>query len=436
MFKIGGAGYSFGGSAGTITGVTAGTGLSGGGTSGSVTIANAGVLSLVAGTGISVSASTGNITVTNTVSAFAAAGSGSELQARSSGTSVKALTGSATSGANLALAGSLETASNTLDDGSGAAFIAGALTALSLAFSGTGNKSLSMPATDTAGDMSITGRAAATVAGGSVSVTGGTGGTGAFTTGTGGNANLSGGVSGTGSSYGGGGDANVTGGTTAPANSSTNAGNANVTGGSTTGNSQNAGHAVISGGNVSSGGTSTAGNVILRPGTGNGTVGSVQLCTATTHKMAAYGATPIVQPSGDVATALGNLGWINSPTVKVIATASGVLTSQTTAQNICTYTTPASDGSYLLSGYVTITAVAVDILNLQVTYTDETNTSRTQTFFPQGLTSASLAATGAYFFPSSMIRVKASATITLKVVFATGTGSVTYDAGGSIQFIF
>lgn len=47
--------------------------------------------------------------------------------------------------------------------------------------------------------------------------------------------------------------------------------------------------------------------------TANGT----KIGTAANQKLSFYGATPIAQPSGDILTALGNLGLVNNPTVSV-----------------------------------------------------------------------------------------------------------------------
>lgn len=105
----------------------------------------------------------------------------------------------------------------------------------------------------------------------------------------------------------------------------------------------------------------------------------------------------------------------------------------TTAQTITSYPTPAVDGTYRIGGNVTITAIATDVAQLQVVYTDETNTSRTVLFYPLGLTSAALSATGAYTFPDTQIRVKASTTITVSVALTTSLGSITYNAGATIQ---
>lgn len=105
--------------------------------------------------------------------------------------------------------------------------------------------------------------------------------------------------------------------------------------------------------------------------------------------------------------------------------------AQTTAQTVTTVT-PSVAGTFQLSGWVSITAVATDVLQLQTTYTDENANAQTQTFFPQGLTSANLASTGAFTFPSMTIRSQAGSAITLKVVLTVGAGSAAYDAGGSI----
>ena len=107
------------------------------------------------------------------------------------------------------------------------------------------------------------------------------------------------------------------------------------------------------------------------------------------------------------------------------------LTAQTAAVNVASYT-PTNDGTFRIGGYVTITAVSLDVIQLQVTWTDETNTSRTQIFYPLGSTTPGLSVTGANGFPTVDIRVKASTAITVATVLTTGTGSITYDAGASI----
>lgn len=95
--------------------------------------------------------------------------------------------------------------------------------------------------------------------------------------------------------------------------------------------------------------------------------------------------------------------------------------------------TPGTAGTFRVGGYVTITAVSLDVLQLQLTWTDETSTSRTLVMLPVG--GATLTTTGAFSFPCVDIRVKISTAISLAVVLTTGTGSVAYDAGGSIMEI-
>lgn len=109
------------------------------------------------------------------------------------------------------------------------------------------------------------------------------------------------------------------------------------------------------------------------------------------------------------------------------------LTGQTTAvSSIAAIASTPSDETYQVSGYVTITAVTLDVIQLQVTYVDETSTTRTQVFFPQGVTSANLATTGAFTFPTMNIRAKMGTTVTVKTVLTTGTGSISYDVGATI----
>jgi hypothetical protein len=110
--------------------------------------------------------------------------------------------------------------------------------------------------------------------------------------------------------------------------------------------------------------------------------------------------------------------------------ASANITGQTTAQTVVTFT-PAALGMFRVGGYVTITAISLDVLQLQLLWTDETNTARTLVMLPIG--GGTLTTTGAFSFPAVDIRVKASTAITLQVALTTGSGSVTYDAGGSIQ---
>ncbi len=112
--------------------------------------------------------------------------------------------------------------------------------------------------------------------------------------------------------------------------------------------------------------------------------------------------------------------------------ASADLTAQTAAvASVCSHT-PASDGTFRINAYLTITAVSVDVIQVQVDFTDETSTARNVIFTTTGGVS-SLSTTGAFVFPAFDIRAQASAAITIKTVLTTSIGSISYDIGGTIQ---
>lgn len=86
--------------------------------------------------------------------------------------------------------------------------------------------------------------------------------------------------------------------------------------------------------------------------------------------------------------------------------------------------------TYLIGGYLVITAINAATLKLQATYTDENNNSQTKDFFVEGVTAA-VSTTGNYPLPAMCIRVKPNTTITMLATFA-GV-SITFDAGAFIQ---
>jgi hypothetical protein len=113
--------------------------------------------------------------------------------------------------------------------------------------------------------------------------------------------------------------------------------------------------------------------------------------------------------------------------------ASNNLAGQTAANNsIIVYNTPAADHTFQINAYCTITALVTDVLICNVTYTDESNTARTYTFFPQGTSTGNMTSTGTYAFSTIAPRCKASTTITLTTSLVTGTGSITYNVGGTV----
>jgi hypothetical protein len=108
------------------------------------------------------------------------------------------------------------------------------------------------------------------------------------------------------------------------------------------------------------------------------------------------------------------------------------------AGTIVSYAVPGSgsNNNFEIAAYINIVAIVTDIIQVQVTFTGEDNASHTLTFFPQGLTSASISTTGYVPFPPMFISVKQGTTITVSSVFTLGTGSVTFDAGAIITKMY
>lgn len=120
-----------------------------------------------------------------------------------------------------------------------------------------------------------------------------------------------------------------------------------------------------------------------------------------------------------------------------IPKATADLTAQTTATTVTSFAVPGSGSfnTFRVGGYLTVTAVSLDVIQLQVAYTDETSTSRTQSFFVQGATTG-ISATGANGYSPIDIRAKQGTTITVSTILTTGTGSISYDAGASITQLY
>jgi hypothetical protein len=114
------------------------------------------------------------------------------------------------------------------------------------------------------------------------------------------------------------------------------------------------------------------------------------------------------------------------------------LTAQSAAiGTVTSYAVPGSGSfnTFRVGGYITVTAVTLSpLIQLQVTYTDETSTSRTQSFFVQGATTG-ISVTGANGYSPIDIRVKQGTTITMSTTVG-GTGTETYDVGASITQLY
>lgn len=121
----------------------------------------------------------------------------------------------------------------------------------------------------------------------------------------------------------------------------------------------------------------------------------------------------------------------------VSVTKSGRSLAQTGAvASVAAYTVGAADGSFLVSSNANITTFVAGTFNVQVAYTDETNTARTLTLNFSSLTGTlgvALAATGPFEGIPAHIRCKASTSITVKTA---GTfTSLTYNVEGYIAQI-
>jgi len=119
----------------------------------------------------------------------------------------------------------------------------------------------------------------------------------------------------------------------------------------------------------------------------------------------------------------------------VVSISDGRQTAQTAAiASLLAFTVGASDGLFRIQGNVNITAFVAGTFNMTVTYTDETNTSRTLTLNFSSLAGTlgiALAAAGPFEGIPSVIRVKASTAIT---VATSGTfTSLTYNAEAMLE---
>lgn len=137
-----------------------------------------------------------------------------------------------------------------------------------------------------------------------------------------------------------------------------------------------------------------------------------------------YGGTLYSNPFG--ATSVG---------VPVIQ-ATGRATAQTAAvASVATYT-PAADGSFEVGGNVVVTTYASGSFNEQVTWTDESNTSRTVNLLSSYATNVfavNIASQNYYAMATIAIRAKAGTAIT---VLTSGTfTSLTYNVEGFIRQI-
>lgn len=130
----------------------------------------------------------------------------------------------------------------------------------------------------------------------------------------------------------------------------------------------------------------------------------------------AYGLGNIVSSAGGAITS-SQAGFIQ---------ASADLTAQTAAGNITTFTVGAATATFNISTYINVTAVSVDVIQGQVTYTDENNTAQT-------ISLSNLSAIGNSTYNPVTIRAKNGTVITVKTNLTTGAGSIQFDCGARVM---
>lgn len=155
--------------------------------------------------------------------------------------------------------------------------------------------------------------------------------------------------------------------------------------------------------------------------------GSVALATSPVLTTPNIGAA-----TGTSLATTGNI-TINSGKQVVNAIASANLTGQTSTVASIAAFTPTSTTTFDISGYIRCTAYTSGTIQLQVTYTDETNTPQTNVIPLVNTSGTPVTGANTGGFWSAMprtIRANTSTAITVKTV---GTFSATYDVGAYIH---
>ncbi len=130
--------------------------------------------------------------------------------------------------------------------------------------------------------------------------------------------------------------------------------------------------------------------------------------------------------------AAGNWTYITPPITPVVV-AQAALTAQPAAVTVCTVT-PTTGGQCDVSAYVNVLNVVTDVLNMTVTFTDESGAPQTITLPMVGGTGAGGVSMGAIKFYSNRysLNIQSGTPITVAVTVATGGGTVNYNTGATI----
>lgn len=99
--------------------------------------------------------------------------------------------------------------------------------------------------------------------------------------------------------------------------------------------------------------------------------------------------------------------------------------------------TPASAGTFEISAALTVTAISTSTVILTISYTDDTNTSRTNNYYTTATATPiySIASTGAYLYPTVTIRSKAGTAININASVGGKLSTATYNLNGAIKQI-
>jgi hypothetical protein len=160
--------------------------------------------------------------------------------------------------------------------------------------------------------------------------------------------------------------------------------------------------------------------------TGTGALHIVETCGALANQ--SIGVLNISNGSNIVLAGNISNGSIGVLTLNVaMSIPSANLTGQTAAVSNVLTVTPAALGTYRVDAYLNVISRTLDVVQVSVTYTDETAVSRTITM------SGLVAATGIAAITPVMIRAASGVGIVVSTALTTGGGSISYDIGASIQ---
>jgi hypothetical protein len=100
-------------------------------------------------------------------------------------------------------------------------------------------------------------------------------------------------------------------------------------------------------------------------------------------------------------------------------------------------TSPNDSGQhvYSISAFASITAIATDVLEINVSYTDENGTPQTLTLIPLGASTPQMSTTGVYTFATFLIYTTFNTLISVNAILTTSSGSIAYDGIASITLV-